>query len=656
MTDNANLAKVEIVFPNQRTAIAVRPPASATAQHIADSLALKPCNAVILVLGGAGTLAASIPSQRLSELFRGIARAAAESGATIIDGGRQDGISAWMGNGVASKGNQSDLIGVAPADKLGFPGGQTGEVPAEPNHSHFVLVEGNEWGCETGTLFGLAGALAQNPPAAEPDAEGKPTNKPMLAILANGGPDSKHEVLQTVRQNLPLIVVVGSGGLADEIAACKLQEGLPEDPVMAEIIADGKIRLHPLDDPSNAIVRLIKREVGEDQVLLQAWETFADYDLNANRQQNVFKKLQLWVLCVGLAATFLAIVQTQLAGPGEPGHRPWLWETLRHTLILLPIVLTVLVTASNRFKQGNKWLLLRAGAESIKREIYRYRTRALDYRQGPEPKQTPEQHLSQKLEEITRRTMRTEVNATALQLYDKKSGFPPYMDAAQGGDDGFSLLTPDRYVEFRLGDQLRFFRRRSVKFDQQLTAFYWLTFGIGGLGTLLAAIDQQAWIAFTTAIVAAIGTYLAYNQTESTLTKYNQTATDLENIKMWWNALSPGAQSNPSNIDSLVSHTEQVLQSELDGWVQQMQNALSSLRQEPQPPGQQNREAAPEQPAVETADPKAGEGTPKEPASVTNNDVRPAAAGTQEGAGNQPEVTGQKPDGWLPGDTDNRRA
>ena len=74
---------------------------------------------------------------------------------------------------------------------------------------------------------------------------------------------------------------------------------------------------------------------------------------------------------------------------------------------------------------------------------------------------------------------------------------------------------------------------------------------------------------------------MSYNQSESTLTKYNQTSTDLENINLWWNALSPNEQSDPHNIESLVEHTEKVLQSELDGWVQQMQNALSALRKEP---------------------------------------------------------------------------
>ena len=150
--------------------------------------------------------------------------------------------------------------------------------------------------------------------------------------------------------------------------------------------------------------------------------------------------------------------------------------------------------------------------------------------------------------------------------------------AAQGGDDGFSYLTPDRYVEVRLGDQLNYFRRKSITHDRQLRAISWLIFIIGGVGTYLAAVNQQVWIALTTAVVAALGTYLAYRQTETTLTKYNQAATDLANVKAWWISLSAEEQAQQGNIDSLVDHTEQVLQSELDGWVQQMQNSLAELR------------------------------------------------------------------------------
>jgi hypothetical protein len=581
-----NTMKQTVTFPNDNKAVVV---SSSTAASILAALDLAPSKAVILVLGGAAAIDAAVVP-RLTQLFgRGIARAAADRGAVIIDGGTQAGVMALMGEGVAGRGYKSPLIGVAPSGLVTYPGSPTraGAVQLEPNHSHFVLTEGNAWGSETGAMFNLAKLLTAKAPG--------------VAILAGGGPVSKDEVLRAVRQGLPLIVVEGSGGLADQIAAAwKQRATLPDDPVIAEIIADGDIHLHPLGNSVKGIERLIIREFGGDEVLMQAWGTFADYDLNANAQQKRFSAIQFSILIVGVAGTALAIVN-QVFGPtddkGKLQQLSWadldslgrvLWWILGKSLVLIPIVLTVLITAANRFKQGNKWLLLRSGAEAIKREIYRYRARAGDYK-GEPYQASPEQQLSQKVEDVTRRTMRTEVNTSALVSYDKTKGFPPYMYAAKGGDDGFTSLTPDRYVEVRLGDQLNYFHKTSLKLEKRLKQLYWATFVIGGVGTYLAAVGHQIWIALTTAVVAAIGTYLGYRQTESSLTKYNQAATDLANVRAWWLALSAEEQAEQQNIDSLVDHTEQVLQSELDGWVQQMQNSLAELREKQAPPEKEDK-------------------------------------------------------------------
>src|SRR4030095_15905363 len=170
--------------------------------------------------------------------------------------------------------------------------------------------------------------------------------------------------------------------------------------------------------------------------------------------------VQKWILALGLAATFLALAK-QVFGTQEPATLSF-WWFIKYVLIVLPITLAVIITASNKFKQGNKWLLLRQGAESIKREIYRYRARAGAY-QGPTtssqtaasdpgappppPLPTPEQVLAERIEEITRRTMRTEVNSSSVVPYTKD--LPPQY-AAAAGDDGFSVLSPDRYLQARL--------------------------------------------------------------------------------------------------------------------------------------------------------------------------------------------------------------
>lgn len=612
------IVKHAIHFSNNHSALAVLPTADNTVEEIIQALGISSPKAVILVIGGADDLDEKL-IPRLTQLYgRGIGRAAVDVKALIIDGGTAAGVMSLMGEGVAAHGYQAALLGVSPLNKVYYPGSTlTDGVSLEPNHSHFVLVEGDKWGSETAMLFGLLNGLT----AKASDVSNQSLKIPAVAILAGGGAVSKTEVLRVVRKNFPLLIVEGSGGFADEIAEAFKEKDLQiDDPVMAEIIADGELHFHLLNNSVKGIERLIVRELESDKVLLQAWETFANYDQNANIQQKRFDRLQLAIITIGVLGVALVIIQ-QVFAPREANGDlrradlkavGFIWWAVYHMLIIIPILLTILVTATNRFKQGNKWLLLRAGAESIKREIYRYRTRAMHYVNNGE------QQLAKMVETITRRTMRTEVNLSALVPYDKEKGFPPYMDAARGGDDGFSCLTPDRYVELRLGDQLSYFQSKAPKLEKQLRLLYWMTFIVGGAGSYLAAIGMQGWVALTTSIVAAFGTYLGYRQTESTLTKYNQAATDLANVKAWWNALSAEEQAQQVNINSLVEHTEQVLQSELDGWIQQMQNALADLRKGQEPPGDSEENKEPVAKEQQQADKvkKAANGNGKQQTSI----------------------------------------
>lgn len=561
-----------IQLAKNRKATAYFPTGEDTGQELAAQMSLGNYKGVVIVIGGADSLAPE-SQPALKQLFdRGIARSAVNANTIILDGGTAAGVMALMGQGVESRGRKSPLVGVAPRGRVTYPGQPKEERPSdgaalEENHTHFILTEGDEWGSETEWLFSLAVALTQ-PPAKD---GGRTQKLQAVAVLIGGGEVAREEAVQAVRHNFPLLVVKGSGGFADELsAAYENRDTVPADVATAEIIADGALHFHTLGNPVQGMERLIIRELGTDKVLGQAWETFARYDRNANLQQKYFSKLQLWILLLGVVGTALAITSEVLPRNFDTMNRIPLQGSLRIILIIIPIVLTVLITFSNRFKQGNKWLLLRAGAESIKREIYRYRVKGY-YRDNPE------QQLAQKVEDVTRRTMRTEVNTTSLQPYEGTT-YPPQMDESLGADDGFSFLQPDRYVEIRLGDQLNYFQNKAVKLERQLKFYSVSIFVAGGLGTFLAAINYPVWIALTTAVGAAFGTYLGFRQTENTLTKYNQAATDLSNVKAWWNALSAAEQARQENINALVDHTEQVLQTELDGWVQQMQDALAELR------------------------------------------------------------------------------
>ena len=545
-------------------------PAGAAAPTILEALDIQPPKALILLSGGAADLEKAL-KPRLFQLFsRGIARVAVDSGALIIDGGIQAGVMEMTGQGVADRGRKCPLLGIAPAGKVTYPGGpDSGSIedgaPLDPNHSHFVLVDCSEWGAETDMMYELADSIAKR--------------IPVVTVLVDGGVISKGEVLRSVRRGWPILVVEGSGRLADELA--KLHKEKPafiEDPITAEIVNEGYILLYPLEGSIEELKRKLLHLLNIDKTLKLAWERFALYDENSKRQQASFQMFQRWVLILGVSATLYALAQTQIKQLQFFPEEWWGIKVLHYAIVIMPIAISILVAVINRFKAGNKWILLRSGAEAIKREIYRYRGQAEIYNNPQPPQKTPEAELARRIEDTSRRLMQTDVNLSALRPYS--GPIPPKMYGAAAEDDGFSFLTPEHYLTVRLGDQLSYYSSKTTKLDKQLKLLHWLIYIFGGLGTLLAAAGFELWVALTASLVGTFTTFLEYQQVENTLIKYNQAATDLANIESWWTALTAEEKGSQQNIDQLVGLTEKILESELTGWIQQMENALAKLRAE----------------------------------------------------------------------------
>ena len=472
------MKKKEITFPNGNRAHLIEPTLGTTAGAILQELDIPPPRAIILNLGGDVGLDESL-KPRLTQLYsRGIARAAAETEALIIDGGTRAGVMELMGQGVADRGKKSLLLGIAPAGKVTYPGGPAREsirdsAPLDPNHSHFVLVDTDEWGGKTETMFELIEALARG--------------TPIVVILVNGGDVSKEEVLLCVRYGWPLIVMEKTGLLADEITTfIKQTRPFIEDPAMAEIIADADIQLFPLDGPVEDLKKLIIHHLELYSTLTMAWKRFTLYDTNAVRQQASFNRMQKTILMLGILATLLALSQTQLNVTGIIMVDSWQDNVFKYIIVMVPITISILVAVSNRFKSGNKWILLRASAEAIKRAIYRYRIKADVYSHQQIKTMSCEAKLAQDIEFISRHLMQTDVNMAALRPY--QGPIPPKMYGAAAGDDGYSFLTPQRYITIRLGDQLNYYQLKTSRLERQLKRLHWLIYILGGAGTLLAAL------------------------------------------------------------------------------------------------------------------------------------------------------------------------
>lgn len=247
--------KKEILFSNGNSARLVAPPTGTPAVSVLKALDIEQPKALIMIAGGAAGLDESL-KPCLAQLFsRGVTWAAAEMHAIIVDGGTQAGVMAIMGQAVADQGRQSVLLGLAPTGKVSYPGGPAegsieDRAPLDPNHSHFVLVESDEWGGETETMYELAEELSKE--------------IPVLTVLVNGGQVAKHEVLQSVSQGWPIIVIEGTGRLADEIASTVREktEALSEE--IATIVRYDRLVLFDVKEGPEALVTLIRQRLSRN--------------------------------------------------------------------------------------------------------------------------------------------------------------------------------------------------------------------------------------------------------------------------------------------------------------------------------------------------------------------------------------------------------
>ena len=133
---------------------------------------------------------------------------------------------------------------------------------------------------------------------------------------------------------------------------------------------------------------------------------------------------------------------------------------LHWAVVTVPIAAAVLVAVAGRRAVGQRWVMLRAAAEAIKAEIYRYRTLAVGRARGAaHDKHAGRQHdLAAHLDYIETRLIHTDASSGPLTPYD--GPLPPQMYGAERDDDGLSPLDAERYLQIRVGDQLTYYHDR----------------------------------------------------------------------------------------------------------------------------------------------------------------------------------------------------
>jgi hypothetical protein len=155
------------------------------------------------------------------------------------------------------------------------------------------------------------------------------------------------EILHAVRRHWRVFIIEGSKGAAHELLAqWNAKVAKDDDPLIAEILADGDLHAFPIGDPPEALARRIGRELGGDSTLRQAWLRFGALDLAAVGQQRYFRRMQGLILALSVGVTATVVLHQAV-----PDRCPMPFSSqdfgcgrgLQFLVIIAPIALSLLI-------------------------------------------------------------------------------------------------------------------------------------------------------------------------------------------------------------------------------------------------------------------------------------------------------------------------
>jgi len=202
----------------------------------------------LVIIGGASKLT-SRDADKLRPLALELWRVVEDLAATVVDGGTDTGLMRLIGQARLETQSKRPLVGVAVGGLVTWPGGpaSAGRFPLEPNHSHFVLVPGSEWGDEGPWLAGVSSILARDLKS--------------LTVLINGGDLSWQDATYSVDAGRPVLVIAGTGRAADDLSSSSA--GHRGDGRAAALLNSGLVESMELADGPKAIVSAIRDRLME---------------------------------------------------------------------------------------------------------------------------------------------------------------------------------------------------------------------------------------------------------------------------------------------------------------------------------------------------------------------------------------------------------
>lgn len=303
-------------------------------------------------------------------------------------------------------------------------------------------------------------------------------------------------------------------------------------------------------------------------ILEIAWTRFAQLDAISSRRTKKHLSMRRLIALLGVLATLFAILSQSL--PMETAGLVGL--IIRGLLIILPILASGIAAFTSTEYSNGDWLISRAGAEEILKEIYSYRTILKD---------TPDRRtwLEKRLVEIQRSVYRGMNGELTMEAYTGQ--LPPHYNQEDPNSDwGFNDITGDDYFRYRLEQQLSWHENKVVTRKNErrrLRAFILIA---GGAGVFLAVI-LPIWVALTASLTAALIGWQELRSLDVVIRNYSKVRMELGIIRDHWKNLQD-EEKTQSEFFNMVRSTEDILWSQNVEYIKAMQEALkeSDLEEE----------------------------------------------------------------------------
>lgn len=305
-------------------------------------------------------------------------------------------------------------------------------------------------------------------------------------------------------------------------------------------------------------------------ILNVAWMRVATLDAMSKKRSAGHYRARRWIAILGVLATFLAIIvdlfQRSSFMVGVIGLG------LKVLFVATPVLASIVAAIATRKYSNGDWLITRAGAEEIQKEIYFYRTILQN-------RKSRRSYLERRLAEIQRQIFNGLNGEFSFEPYH--GTIPPnYYPDDPASDPGFSDLTGEEYFKYRLENQLAWHNKEINEFKTERDRLTILILIAGGLGTVFAAWGQigsggglSIWVALTASITAALIGWQELRNIDVIVRNYSKVVLELTVLYDHWMNLEPEERTK-AEFYKMVRGCEDVLWAQNTEYIKSMQEAL----------------------------------------------------------------------------------